>query len=74
MNKKAKAGRLGGIATRNKYGSQHFRKIGKAGGISMHATYKMVPVSQSDFALVHRKSGEVKATISGVPFGRFSKP
>jgi hypothetical protein len=73
MNKKARAGRLGGIATREKYGSDHFRKIGKKGGVSMHRTYAMVPVSQNDFALVHRKTRKVKALITGVPFGKFTK-
>jgi hypothetical protein len=73
VNKKAQAGRLGGIATREKYGSEHFRKIGKIGAISMHKTYRMVPISQNDFALVHRKTNKVKATINGVPFGKYTK-
>jgi general stress protein YciG len=72
--KRAEAGRRGGIATREKYGKDHFRKIGKLGGDSMHATYAMVPVSQNDFALVHREKRTVKAVISGIPFGRFTKP
>jgi hypothetical protein len=68
MNTKSEAGRLGGIATRDRYGSEHFRKIGKRGAQTTWTRYKLVPVAQDNFAMVHRKTGEVKAFLNGVPF------
>ena len=64
---KEEAGRLGGLATLKKFGKRHFKRLGKWGAHRMHATYRMVPVDQNDFALVHRETGEVKAYLSGKP-------
>lgn len=64
---KGEAGRLGWLATVKKYGKRYMKRLGKWGAHRMHATYRMVPVDQNDFALVHRETGEVKAFLSGKP-------
>jgi hypothetical protein len=59
------AGFLGGNATFAKYGREHFQQIGKKGAKVLHHRYKLEPVDLNDFALVNRKTGEIKALISG---------
>jgi hypothetical protein len=62
---KQTAGALGGRSTLARHGHQHFSAIGKRGAAELHRRYRMDPVGISDFALVDRKTGEVKALISG---------
>ena len=66
-SKQQKAGRRGGLATLEKYGVQHFQKLGKWGAHRMHATYRLEPHGLNDFALVNRETGDVKALLSGQP-------
>lgn len=58
---KVEAGRKGGKRTVKLYGKRYMKKLAKWGGFRMHATYRMVPVGQNNFAYVHRETGEVKA-------------
>lgn len=66
--KKQAAGRAGGRATLAKHGRGHFQSIGSKGGRVLHERYRLVPVAQDDFALVHRETGQVKAFLSGRKF------
>lgn len=65
--KRAIAGRKGGLRTAKKYGKRYMRKLGKWGAHCMHSLYAMVPVDLNDFALVHKETGQVKALLSGRP-------
>ncbi len=64
-DKRRDAGSKGGKTTVKRYGKRHMKKLGKWGAHRMHATYRLVPVDLNDFALVHRKTGETKAYLSG---------
>ncbi len=64
---KADAGRLGGLATLKNHGVQHFRRLGKWGAHRMHATYRIDPWKQGDYALVHRETNQPVALLSGKP-------
>lgn len=64
---KLEAGRLGGLATKKKYGVRYFRRLGKWGAHVMHATYRLEPFGQSDFVLVDRRTNQPKARLSGLP-------
>ena len=66
--KRSKAGRRGGRSTLTKYGVDHFREIGKRGASVFHKRYRLEPVNISNFAIVNRETGEVKAFLNGVPF------
>ena len=63
--KKQAAGRAGGLATLAKHGRGWFKAIGAMGAKSLHQRYKLEPVDLNDFALVNRKTGEIKAFLSG---------
>lgn len=68
---KAQAGRIGGMKTHEKYGSEYMREIAKRGAKAFHAKYKLQPVGTSDFLIVHRDTGESTGkTISGVSIRR----
>ena len=62
---KADAGRRGGKTTLKRYGKRYMKRLAKWGAHRMHAKYKLEPYGQSDFALVDRKTNEVKALLSG---------
>jgi hypothetical protein len=66
--KRSDAGRRGGFATLKRYGVQHFKVIGAKGARVFHLRYKFEPVGQNDFAIVNRRTNEVKAFLSGMPF------
>jgi hypothetical protein len=68
--KRAAAGRLGGLATLRKYGREHFRKIGARGALITWLTYSLHPVGTSRFAMVNRETGEIKAMLDGLPFDK----
>ena len=62
---KAAAGSLGGKQTVKKYGKRYMRRLAKWGAHRMHSIYQLTPAGTSDFALVHRETGEVKGFLSG---------
>jgi hypothetical protein len=66
--KRAEAGRRGGKATLQKYGSDHFRKIGARGALITWLTYGLKPVGTSGYAMVHRETGKIKAVLQKLPF------
>jgi len=68
--KRAQAGRKGGLKTVKRYGKRYMKKLAKWGAHVLHATYQLTPVDLNDFALVHRQTGEVKAYLSGKPLER----
>jgi hypothetical protein len=63
--KRAEAGRKGGRVTVKRYGKRYMRRLGKWGAHRMHSTYKIKPLGQCEYALVHRVTGETKALLSG---------
>lgn len=65
QNAKAQAGRAGGLATVRKHGREHMAKIGRRGGQVTHERYSLAPVNLSHFAMVDRKTGKIKAYLSG---------
>lgn len=66
MNKK-EAGRLGGLKTAQRYGSEYMRKIGKLGAATTWQRYKLVPVEIAAFAMVYRDTGAPRALINYYP-------
>ena len=58
---KRQAGRLGGLATVQKYGHEHMSKIGKKGAKVLYERYALRPYELNKFALVSRQDGEIKA-------------
>jgi len=62
------AGRRGGMRTLEKYGADHFRRIGAIGAKVFHRRYRLTPVGLDNFAIVNRETNEVKAFLNGVPF------
>jgi hypothetical protein len=68
QQKKAAAGRAGGLRTLEKYGVEHFKKIGAIGAKVFHRRYRLTPVGLDNFAIVNRETNEVKAFLNGVPF------
>lgn len=50
------AGRLGGLATRDKYGKAHYQKIGKLGAAVMWSRWRIMPAAFSGFILVNRQN------------------
>lgn len=62
---KQDAGKLGGLATARKYGKPYMAAIGKRGAAVLWERYTLHPRGLSGWALVDRKTGEIKATIGG---------
>lgn len=65
--KRAIAGAKGGRRTLKRHGKRHFKRIGKWGAHTMHVLYVLEPVALNDFAITNRKTGQVKAMLSGKP-------
>ena len=65
--KRAAAGSKGGKRTVKKYGKRYMRRLGRWGAHVMHSKYDLRPEGTSDFALVNKQTGEVKAFLSGKP-------
>ena len=61
----AEAGKLGGLATVKKHGTEYMADIGRKGAETLHSQYRMVPVLLNDFAYVNKATGEVVALNSG---------
>jgi len=68
LHTKQEAGRLGGLATLARHGSDHFRKIGKKGAAVFWQRYHLAPAGTSGWAIVNRQTNEVKATLGSLPF------
>lgn len=66
-NKKARAGRLGGLATVQRYGRAHMASIDRRGAEGLWKRYELRPAGTSDFALVRKSDGAVVAFLSGRP-------
>lgn len=64
MNNKQKQGRAGGLALVAKYGREHMQRIGKRGAAVTWKRYSLSPVGMSNYALVSRETGEVKAVLN----------
>jgi hypothetical protein len=58
---KQSAGAKGGLATVAKYGSQHMQAIGRQGAAATWTRYTLKPVNQSQYAMVDRVTGIIKA-------------
>lgn len=54
------AGRLGGQATRDKYGVQYLRDLGASGGLATHRKYRLVPVGTRGWAYVNRQTDKIE--------------
>ncbi|MFZ5910400.1 MAG: hypothetical protein ACOYYU_10330 [Chloroflexota bacterium] len=63
--KRKQAGRLGGLATLARHGSDHFRAIGRKGAFVTWTRYHLAPAGLNDFAMTNRQTGEVVAYLSG---------
>lgn len=68
--KRKQAGRRGGLATLARHGRDHYREIGKKGAQVTHERYHLAPVNLNDFAMVDRKTGKIKAYLSGEKWAR----
>lgn len=66
--KRAEAGRRGGQQTFAKYGRDHMIMIAKRGAEMFHKLYKLEPVGMTQFAVVHRETGETISFLSGRPW------
>jgi hypothetical protein len=62
---KQTAGQRGGLATLARHGREHFKRIGARGAAVTWQRYRLDPVGTSDFALVNKTTGEIKAYLSG---------
>lgn len=60
MNKR-EAGQRGGQRTVQKHGKDYMRTIGKRGADATWRKYNLVPTGTSQWAMVDRITGEVKA-------------
>ncbi len=65
--KRAIAGRKGGLKTVSRYGKRYMRRLARFAAHRFHTIYKYEPVELNDFAIVNRETGEVKAYLSGKP-------
>lgn len=61
IEKRRAAGRLGGLATVRKYGSDHMREIGKRGAAVTWQRYNLLPLGIGGYAMVDRNSRKVVA-------------
>lgn len=61
MNKKQQAGQRGGLATLAKHGRDHMQRIGRRGASVTWSRYSLAPVNQSQYAMVDRQTGIIKA-------------
>ena len=58
---KQTAGQIGGRVTVQKYGPEHMQTIGKRGASVTWTRYYLAPLNQSQYAMIDRKTQEVKA-------------
>jgi hypothetical protein len=72
--KRAIAGRKGGLRTVKRYGKRYMKRLARWGAHRMHSTYRLEPVLLNDFALVHRETGQAVALLSGRPIDALQLP
>ena len=60
---KTQAGSKGGRATVAKYGSAYMQAIGRKGAQVTRARYRLAPIGTNNFAMIDRKTGEIRATF-----------
>lgn len=65
---KQQAGQLGGLSTFKKYGKSHMRNIGAQGAKVTWSRYSLKPVGTSNYAMVNRETGEIKAVLNSANF------
>ena len=65
--KRAEAGRKGGLRTVKRYGKRYMKRLAKWGAHVMHSKYRREAVLLNDFALVERTTGIPVALLSGRP-------
>ena len=65
--KRAAAGSAGGRKTVKRYGKRYMKRLAKWAAHCMHLKYSISPVGTCQYALVNRKSGEIRAYLSGKP-------
>lgn len=58
MNK-SEAGRLGGLATARKHGSQHMQTIGRRGAQKFWELYTLKPAGTSGWLIVNRQTNQI---------------
>ena len=58
---KQQAGQRGGLSTLALYGIAHYQKIGKRGASVTWSRYSLAPINQSQYAMVDRQTGIIKA-------------
>jgi hypothetical protein len=56
---KQRAGRLGGLATYTRHGSEHMSRIGTAGARSTWSRYSLTPYGQTQYAMVRRDNNKI---------------
>lgn len=56
---KKTAGRLGGLATLEKYGREHFQDIGAQGAQTTWTRYIKMPYGQTQYCLIDRETGKI---------------
>lgn len=61
---KSQAGRLGGLSTFKKHGKGHMRQIGRRGGQSTWNKHQMLPVGQSQYAMVRKSDNIIVAVFN----------
>lgn len=63
---RAQAGSIGGTKTVQKYGREYMAQLAKLGAAAFHAKYELRPISQNDFAIVNRETGQPnRKTLNG---------
>lgn len=60
MNKR-QAGSKGGRVTVQRHGREHMQRIGRKGAQVTWTRYRLTPWKQSQYAMVDRRTNEVKA-------------
>lgn len=61
MNTKQQAGSKGGRVTVERHGREHMQQIGRRGAAVTWTRYRLMPWKQSQYAMVHRETNEIKA-------------
>lgn len=59
IEQRRNAGRKGGLAVFNKYGSEYMRQIGKKGAEVFHSIYYVQPVGIRSWVIVGRKDNKI---------------
>jgi len=67
---KQTAGSKGGRATFERHGRGHMQQIGKRGAVVTWGRYHLTPIGQSGWAMVDRKTNEVKTFVNYIPKGQ----